>query len=60
MPVDIGILITVAAIGVIKAAAGRMVGNVDKYGRYFVALIFFIVGLHLLNVIPGPARARSA
>jgi cytochrome c-type biogenesis protein len=50
----IGILITIAAIGAITAAAGRMMGDVGRYGNYFVALIFFGVGLHLLDVIPMP------
>jgi len=50
----VGILITIGAIGAITAAAGRMMGDVGKYGNYFVALIFFLVGLHLLDVIPIP------
>jgi cytochrome c-type biogenesis protein len=50
----VGILITIAAIGAITAAAGRMMGDVGKYGNYFVAVIFFLVGLHLLGVIPMP------
>ena len=50
----VGILLTIAAIGAITAAAGRMMGDVGKYGNYFVAVIFFIVGLHLLDVIPNP------
>jgi len=49
-----GILITIAGIGVITAAAGRIMGDVSKYGNYFVAAIFFLVGLHLLDVIPMP------
>jgi len=49
-----GILITIGLIGVITAAAGRMLGDVGKYGNYFVAVIFFLVGLHLLDVIPIP------
>lgn len=49
-----GILITIGVIGAITAAAGRMMGDVGKYGNYFVALIFFLVGLHLLDVIPMP------
>jgi cytochrome c-type biogenesis protein len=51
---SVGILITIAAIGAITAAAGRMMGDVGKYGNYFVAVIFFLVGLHLLDVIPMP------
>ena len=50
----VGILITIGAIGAITAAAGRMMGDVGKYGNYFVALIFFAVGLYLLDVIPMP------
>jgi cytochrome c-type biogenesis protein len=49
-----GILLTIAAIGAITAAAGRMLGDVGPYGNYFVAAIFFLVGLHLLDVIPMP------
>jgi cytochrome c-type biogenesis protein len=48
----VGILITIAAIGAITAAAGRMMGDVGRYGNYFVAIIFFVVGLHLVGVIP--------
>jgi cytochrome c-type biogenesis protein len=50
----VGILITIAGIGAITAAAGRMMGGVGRWGNYFVALIFFVVGLHLLGVIPMP------
>ena len=49
-----GILLTIAAIGAITAAAGRMMGDVGGWGNYFVAVIFFVVGLHLLDVIPNP------
>lgn len=50
----VGILITIAAIGALTAAAGRMMGDVGRYGNYFVAAIFFVVGLHLIGVIPMP------
>ena len=50
----VGILITIAGIGAVTAAAGRMMGDIGKYGNYFVAAIFFAVGLHLLGVIPMP------
>ncbi len=50
----VGILVTIGIIGAITAAAGRMMGDVGRYGNYFVALIFFVVGLHLLDVIPMP------
>jgi len=49
-----GILMTIGLIGIITAAAGRMMGDVGRYANYFVAIIFFVVGLHLLDVIPMP------
>ncbi len=49
-----GILITIGLVGVVTAAAGRMIGNVGRYGNYFVAAVFFIVGLLLLDVIQIP------
>jgi len=55
----VGILITIGAIGAVTAAAGRMMGDVGAYGNYFVAVIFFIVGLHLLDVIPMPLSGPS-
>lgn len=51
---SVGILITIGVIGAITAAAGRMMGDIGNYGNYFVAIIFFVVGLHLLDVIPSP------
>lgn len=50
----VGILLSIAAIGVLTAAAGRMMGDVGRWGNYFVAAIFFLVGLHLVGVIPMP------
>jgi len=56
----VGILVTIAAIGAVTAAAGRMMGDVGRYGNYLVAAIFFVVGLHLVGVIPlslsGPGQ----
>ncbi len=49
-----GILITIGLIGVITAAAGRMMGDLGPWANYGVAVIFFVVGLHLLGVIPLP------
>ena len=51
---SVGILVTIAIIGVITSLMGRMLGDIGAYGNYFVAIIFFIVGLHLLDVIPFP------
>lgn len=51
---SVGILLTIALIGVITGAAGRIMGDVGRYGNYFVAGVFFLVGLHLVGVIPMP------
>jgi cytochrome c-type biogenesis protein len=57
---SLGLMISIGVIGLITALAGRMMGDVGRYGNYFVAGIFFLVGLHLFDIIPmpwsGPAR----
>jgi len=57
---SVGILITIGAIGVMTAAAGRMLGDVGRWGNYGVAVIFFVVGLYLLDAlrIPMPGAAQ--
>lgn len=50
----VGILITISFIGLITAGAGRMMGDLGRFGNYFVAGVFFLVGLHLLDLIPMP------
>ncbi len=49
-----GILITIAVVGILTASMGRMIGDVGRYGNYGVALIFFVIGLHMLDIIPLP------
>ena len=49
-----GILLTIALIGAVTAAAGRMMGDLGPGANWFVAGIFFLVGLHLLDIIPMP------
>jgi len=48
---SIGILVTIAIIGVITASLGGLMGDIGVTGNYLVAGIFFIVGLYLLEVI---------
>ncbi len=54
-----GILITIAAIGIITGMMGRLLGDVGRTGNYLVAVIFFIIGLHLLEVIQIPFPGLS-
>jgi len=50
----IGILITIALIGLITAIAGRLMGDVGIIGNYVVAIIFFVIGLYLMDIIKLP------
>lgn len=49
-----GILLTIGTIGLITGLMGRIMGDVGKAGNYFVAVIFFVIGLHLLDLIHIP------
>lgn len=51
---SLGLFVSIAVIGLFTALAGRMMGDVGRYGNYFVAGVFFLMGLHLLDVIPMP------
>ncbi len=48
---SVGILITIALIGIITASLGRLMGDIGSVGNYLVAGIFFLVGLYLLDII---------
>ena len=50
----VGILVTIGLIGAITAYAGRMLGDIGPYANYFVAILFFLVGLNLLDIVPLP------
>jgi len=56
---SLGILTTIAIIGLITGLLGRMLGDIGSYGNYIVAIIFFIIGLHLLEVIPLPFLGKT-
>ncbi len=54
---SLGILATIAAIGIVTATLGRMLGDVGGMVNYLLALIFVALGLHFLGVIPIPWEA---
>jgi len=56
---SLGILTTIAAIGIITGLLGRMLGDIGSYGNYIVAIIFFIIGLHLLEIIQLPFLGKT-
>ena len=55
----VGILISIALIGLLTALAGRMLGDLGVFGNWLVAIIFFIFGLHLWGLIPMPWSGPS-
>ena len=38
---SLGILVTIGLIGIITSLLGRMLGDIGRFGTYFVAVIFF-------------------
>jgi cytochrome c-type biogenesis protein len=50
----LGILLSIAAVGGITAAAGRMLGDVGPWANYAVAAVLVLVGLHLMSLLPLP------
>jgi cytochrome c-type biogenesis protein len=56
----VGILGSIALIGALTAAAGRMLGDLGPWGNYAVAAVFFVFGLHLLDLLPIPDGWRPA
>ena len=55
----VGILITIALVGIITASLGRLMGDVGTIGTYIVAGLFFIIGLYLLDIIKLPLDVGS-
>jgi cytochrome c-type biogenesis protein len=59
----LGILSTIALIGVITSLLGRMLGDIGRWSNYLVAGVFVLVGLYLLGIItlelPGAAKAKT-
>lgn len=55
----VGILITIALIGLITASLGRLMGNIGTVGNYIVAVVFLIVGLYLMDIIKLPWQGAS-
>jgi cytochrome c-type biogenesis protein len=50
----LGILITIAAVGLITGLLGRMFGDIGKTGTIIVAVVFVLIGIWLMDFIPTP------
>jgi cytochrome c-type biogenesis protein len=58
----VGILVTIAVIGVATRLAGTQLGKVGPVGNYVAATVFFLAGLCLLDVVPvpwGPGHVKT-
>ncbi len=55
----VGTLATIAAVGALTAGLGRIMGDIGPYGKYAVAIIFFVVGLYLMDLIHLPASRMA-
>jgi cytochrome c-type biogenesis protein len=51
----LGILASIAAVGAVTAAAGRMAGDVGRGGSWVLAAVFVAVGLNLVGILPLPS-----
>jgi len=47
----LGILITIALVGLVTAGFGRMMGDVGTWGNIVVAAVFLVIGLYLLDIV---------
>jgi len=49
---SLGILASIAAMGAATASAGRLLGDLGSTGNTAVALIFFLFGFYLMDLLP--------
>ena len=49
---SLGVLVSIALIGVITASLGRLVGDLGAIGNVAVAVVFFVFGLYLMDLLP--------
>jgi len=47
----IGILVTIAVIGLITGIAGMIAGDIGIWGNLLVAVVFILVGLYLFDLV---------
>jgi len=49
---SLGVLVSIALIGLVTAALGRMFGDLGAIGNVAVAVVFFVFGLYLMDLLP--------
>ena len=48
----LGVLASIALIGIVTASLGRMFGDLGAIGNVAVAVVFFVFGLYLMDLLP--------
>lgn len=48
----LGVLVSIAAIGVVTWSLGRLLGDLGSVGNVAVAAVFFVFGLYLMGLLP--------
>jgi cytochrome c-type biogenesis protein len=56
----IGILVTIAVIGIVTAMAGRMIGDVGRIAESVIGVLLVLFGLYLLEVLRLPSISTTA
>lgn len=49
---SLGVLASIALIGAVTAALGRLLGDLGQVGNVAVAAVFFVFGLYLMDALP--------
>lgn len=49
---SLGILISIAIIGLVTASMGRLMGDLGRWGNVLVALVFLVFGFYLMDLLP--------
>lgn len=57
---SLGVMANLAVVGLVVASAGKLLGDIGRYSSYLVAVVFFLVGLHLWEVIKIPGFTHTA
>ncbi|MBN2007914.1 cytochrome C biogenesis protein, partial [candidate division KSB1 bacterium] len=47
----LGILVSISIVGIITSSLGRLMGDLGRIGNTIVVVVFFIVGLYLMDII---------
>ncbi len=55
----LGVMANLFVVGLAVATAGRLLAGLARYTTYFVAVVFLLVGLHLMDIIKLPGLTTS-